>query len=591
MNTATAALNGRWAGLIVEELVRLGIRHACIAPGSRSTPLTLAAAAHPALVCTVHFDERALAFHALGLARGGGRPVAVICTSGSAVANLHPAVVEAAMDRVPLVLLTADRPPELRGCGANQAIDQVGLFGVHARSSIDLPVPAEDYPAEALLRTLDEALWCCRHPLPGPVQINVPFREPLVAPEDPVPGIPAATWPSDGRPCTVWHPARRAAAAPTLAEVCRALAPMERGLLLVGRLRDEAERVAAERLAGWLGWPVCADITSGLRASRVPAPWLRHYELLLDADPQGLDSPDGILHLGGEFVSKRLLGRVAHWRVPVVRVTDDSRRLDPAHRVSLRVDAALEAFVEGLMEVSGVEAGPPRPSAPAWTRRLLSAEARIATALTAALDGPGELDEPSACRMVSRGLTGEVGLFLASSMPIRDMDRFAAPDGACVPVYCNRGASGIDGTLATACGVAAGSGRRVVLVCGDLAFLHDLNALALLARQRPAVTVVLLNNDGGGIFSFLPVAGVGEAFEPYFGTPHGLELGALARGFGLACSQPTSREAFRAALAEALAADQSSVIEVRSDRAANVRRHRELTRRLTDALDVGVTTG
>ncbi|MCC5862888.1 MAG: 2-succinyl-5-enolpyruvyl-6-hydroxy-3-cyclohexene-1-carboxylic-acid synthase [Gammaproteobacteria bacterium] len=600
MTAATAALNGRWAALVIEELVRLGVRHVCIAPGSRSTPLTLAAAGHPALACTVHFDERALAFHALGLARGSGRAVVVICTSGSAVANLYPAVVEAAMDGVPLVLLTADRPPELRDTGANQAIDQVGLFGGHARMSVDLPVPAEDYPAEALLTTLDQALYRCRHPLPGPVQINVPFREPLIAPgASPSPPSPTPTlWPASDKPYTEYPPPRHALAPDALGALRAALDGIERGLLVIGRLRDDSERAAAERLAGWLGWPVCADITSGVRASRVPAPWLRHYDLLLGADPEALERPDGILHLGGELVSKRLLGRMDAWRVPLVRVVDDPRRLDPAHRVRLRLQVSLAALAEALVPAAaGAPSAGARPPAPpagaasAWRDRLLAADADLAAAVARALDGAGELDEPTVCRLVSRGLPEDAVLCLAASMPVRDMDMFAAADGACVPVYSNRGASGIDGTLATACGVAAGSGRRVVLVCGDLAFLHDLNALALLARQRPAVTVVLLNNDGGGIFSFLPVADIGEPFEAYFGTPHGLPLGDLARGFGLACHAPATRAAFREALAEALASGAPSVIEVRSDRAANLRRHRELLADFTAALGSDAAPG
>ncbi len=579
MSAATAALNGRWAVLIIEELVRLGVRHVCLAPGSRSTPLTLAAAGHPALACTVHFDERALAFHALGLARGSGATVAVICTSGSAVANLYPAVVEAAMAGVPLLLLTADRPPELRDTGANQTIDQVGLFGSHARFSVDLPVPAEDYPAEALLTTLDRAVYCGRHPLPGPVQINVPFREPLIAA-----GVPTATppplWPTPDKPYTDYQPPGHALSADALQAFRQALEGVQRGLMVIGRLRDDAERVAAEQLAAWLGWPVCADITSGLRASRVKASWLRHYDLLLAADAEGLETPDAILHLGGELVSKRLLGRIATWRVPLLRVADDPRRLDPAHRVTLRLQVSVATLAAALVPVSATDASP-RPASPAvkisaWHHRLLAADARLGSAVAAALDGPGALDEPAACRLVSRGLPADAVLCLAASMPVRDMDMFAGADGACVPVYSNRGASGIDGTLATACGVATGSGRRVVLVCGDLAFLHDLNALALLVRQRPAVTVVLLNNDGGGIFSFLPVADIGDPFERCFGTPHGLALAELARGFGLACSAPATRAAFRAALAEALASEASTVIEVRSDRTANLHRHREL---------------
>jgi 2-succinyl-5-enolpyruvyl-6-hydroxy-3-cyclohexene-1-carboxylate synthase len=217
-------------------------------------------------------------------------------------------------------------------------------------------------------------------------------------------------------------------------------------------------------------------------------------------------------------------------------------------------------------------------------RGLLGADAALAQGLATLLDDDVRLDEPAVARLVSRAMPADAVLALASSMPVRDMDMFADPAGAPVPVVCNRGASGIDGTLATACGYAAASGRRVVLVCGDLAFLHDVNSLVLLARQTPPVTVVLVNNDGGGIFSFLPVAEVGEAFEPYFGTPHGLALGAIARGLGVPGVEVRDRQAFAEALAEALRAPVSRILEVRTDRAGNLARHRSLLAGLREGL-------
>lgn len=578
-----AALNALWAELSLEELHRLGVRDLCMAPGSRSTPLALAAARHPGIRATVHFDERGCAFHALGMARAHGRPVAVLCTSGSAAANLLPAVVEAAMDGLPLVLLTADRPPELRDAGANQTIHQPGLFGVYVRWEADLPVPSTTFPAAALLTTLDQAVHRSLAWPPGPVHLNMPFREPLSGPSAATArddwDAPLRRWRAGSAPFTRHHRPRaepRPAADEPLAAVIRGA---RRGLLVVGRLKGRAETEAAAAVATTLGWPAVADIGSGLRLGRPGPPWLHHFDLLLQALPQAPEAPDVVLHLGGGLVSRRLLEHLAGARPEhYLRVGPDPRRQDPAHQVSEHLEIPLEAFAAAVAALH-----PPPPPA-AWVEAWRSPARRLEQALAQALEATPALDEPAVCRLVSRLLPADGALFLAASMPVRDMDGFADPGGSAVPVGSNRGASGIDGTVATACGYAAGLGRPTALVCGDLALLHDLNSLALLRSSPVPLTVVVINNDGGGIFSFLPVAAESEHFETYFATPHGLGFEDFARGFGLRYHRPAGTADFARAFGEAMATPHSSLIEVRSERDANLRRHREIVAGLRAAL-------
>lgn len=577
MTEDTGQLNARWCELVIDELVRLGVTLFCIAPGSRSAPLTLAAARHRAVLATVHVDERGLGFYAVGAARASGAPVAVICTSGTAAANLLPAVVEASMDCVPLLLLTADRPAELRDAGANQTINQPRLFGTHVRWELDLPAPDPQFPPAALRTALAHAIHCTRTPPAGPVHLNFPLREPLL----PEPGgVSHTDRAARSRPHTRHHVAPTPQPWPATHPLAATLAAARRGLLIIGRLHDATERAAAESLAEKLGWPTHADIASGLRASRAPASWLRHYDLMLGATDAAPLAPDCVLHLGGTFTSKRLWQHLAATRPACyLRVSADPRRLDPLHAVTDRLDLTVAAFAAALSDSSGPGADP------AWVETLLNADRRIARELADLLDAGDSLDEPSVCRAVAREVPADTALFLGSSMPVRDMDAFAGAGGAAVPVGSNRGASGIDGTLASACGHASGAGQPVLFVCGDLALLHDLSSLALLRRQDPPVIVVLINNDGGGIFSFLPVARLGGAeFERYFATPQGLVYADIARAFGIECHSPRTLDEFCATLRAALGARRPALIEVRADRAANLRRHREIEDALRAAL-------
>lgn len=575
----TGSANYLGACALVEELVRLGVTQFVLSPGARSTALCVAAARHPGVQRLVHYDERGAAYYALGLGRATGQPAALVCTSGTAAANYLPAVIEAAQDGVPLLLLTADRPPELRQTGANQAIDQVKLFGSYVRGQADLPCPDDGAPLASLLGAAAEASAQARGCPPGPVHLNCMYREPFLPVEAvPPPGeflarheplLPPG-WLASARPFNPLLPAAPGLEAAGGAALAALVAGSRAGLILAGALAHDAERQALREVAARLQWPVVADLRSGLRLGEFPER-IDHAELLLGAPPQ--PPPDAILHLGGNFVSARVQQFLAqHAGLPRLHLRPDPRRLDPRQLGGLRLQATLPELAR---VAAAWPPGPPSALLAPWR----AASARLAAVLAARLDqeSPGTpLREAAIARAVAALTPPGHGLFAAASLPVRELDSFAPGAAACPPLAANRGASGIDGTVASAAGFAAGLGRPVTLLCGDLALLHDLNSL-ILARQGPQpLTIVLLNNDGGGIFHFLPVRAQTEVFETCFATPHGLDFAAAAAQFGLEYQRPAGLAEFRAAYARAMAAPAPRLFELRTGRAGNPGLHQEL---------------
>jgi 2-succinyl-5-enolpyruvyl-6-hydroxy-3-cyclohexene-1-carboxylate synthase len=573
---ATPRANLLWATLLVEELARNGVDFFCVAPGSRSTPLVAALAANERARSLVHFDERGTAFAAVGYARATGRPAAWITTSGTAVANGLPAVVEAATDGVPMVLLTADRPPELRQTGANQTIDQPEIFGDYVRWRFDLPAPDESVDPAIVLTTVDQAVYRARRSPSGPVHLNLMFREPFLPGPDEAPGeelAAPARWRESGGPYTRYAATKPALDPDEVEGLWEALRPVERGLVVAGRLPSRKHGEAVLRLADSLGWPLLPDVGSQLRLGAASKNLVQYHDALLASDSfEEAHPPGAVLHFGGRSLSKRLERFLATTRPdPYVVVRENPFRLDPGHRVTHSVEADVVDLCTALAQAA--ERHPPAAAA-SWTASWREASERVDGYLDRVFEEARNLNEPLVARLVSRHIPEGHALCVASSMPVRDLDTFAASDGAPAPVAANRGASGIDGTVATAAGFARGSGRPVTLLMGDLALLHDLNSLALL-RGLP-VTVVVLNNDGGAIFSFLPVARHKAFFEPYFGTPHGLSFEHAAAMFSLHYEHPRSAakviETYRAACER----NGPTLIEVRTDRAENVELHRRL---------------
>jgi len=576
-------LNPVWAALLIEELVRGGVCGFCLTPGSRNTPLTLAVAENPRARRRTHFDERGAAFLALGWAKATGRPAVLICTSGSAVANCWPAVVEASMSHVPLVLLTADRPPELLACGANQAIDQHGIFGEYVRWSFTLPCPDAGVPAEMVLTTADQAIYRATRAPAGPVHLDCMFREPLTPPPGgrsvPEQCNPPAPWRNSGAPFTTWHLPETALTTEQDLELINLISRVDRGLLVLGSLPEEAA-AAAPMLAGALAWPVFADVTSGLRLNRSESHYVHHYDQLLMSESfRARCAPEFVLHLGGPITSKRLTEHLAALRPEYVRVAEHPFRQDPWHQVVRRYEADLPRFCTWL-----APSLQNRDIAP-WCEEAVCASQTVSETVDQWLARTNTLNEIAVARLVSRRRPPESILFLANSMPLRDMDMFGAADGPAGLVVANRGASGIDGNIATAAGYALAGGQPVTAVLGDLAALHDLNSLALLRDTPAPVILVILNNNGAGIFSFLPIAEFSDVFEPYFGVPHGLNFRDAAACFGLPYECPETPDQFTRAYEQAIKSRRSSLLEVRTDRVENRNLHRELQNDVLAAAD------
>jgi 2-succinyl-5-enolpyruvyl-6-hydroxy-3-cyclohexene-1-carboxylate synthase len=572
LNRETPRANRLWANLVVEELVRCGVDFFCVAPGSRSTPLVAALAANDRAHSLVHFDERGTAFAALGYARATGRPAAWITTSGTAVANGLPAVVEASTDGVPMILLTADRPPELRQTGANQTIDQPDIFGDYVRWRFDLPAPDLTIDPAMVLTTVDQAAYRARRSPHGPVHLNLMFREPFLPEGDDMLAGPSP-WAEGDEPYTRYAATKPAVDETEIQALWQTLRRAKRGLVVAGRLASRKQGEAVLRLADALGWPLLPDVGSQVRLGADSENLVPYYDALLAGESfAAAHAPEAVVHVGGRALSKRLeqfLGRSGP--DPYVVARENPFRLDPAHRVTHSIEADVVDFCAAMVRVARVD---PPDEDDSWMAGWRGASERVGRSL----DGISTtaLNEPFVARCVSRNVPYDHGLVVASSMPVRDLDTYAANGGAPVPVAANRGASGIDGTVATAAGFARGLGRPVTLLIGDLALLHDLNSLAML-RDVP-VAVVVLNNDGGGIFSFLPVAKRKEFFEPYFGTPQGVGFGPAARMFGLQYERPGTTEEFVEIYRKACARGSSTLIEVRTDREENVRLHGELLR-------------
>jgi 2-succinyl-5-enolpyruvyl-6-hydroxy-3-cyclohexene-1-carboxylate synthase len=578
--------------VLADELARGGITDAVLAPGSRSTALAMAFHDDPRIRLHVEIDERSAGFLALGIARATGRPAPVVVTSGSAVANLHPAVIEADTGHVPLLLLTADRPPELRHTGANQAIDQAGLFVSSTRWQVDLGVPEDREGANALWRSttcraLAAALGDGQAPA-GPVQLNLPFREPTVPLADDgrsaVEGPYEATL--EGRPAQA--PWSRTTVAPRRLEdeelrgLAGRLLATERGLLVVGAttpLSGVARAAGAiHDLSRATGWPVLAEPSSG--CGPIPATVLTHAPLLLSHPHLARwGTPDLVVRIGRTGLSRELDG-VLTARVPQLLLGAEGSWDDPQRSVGERLIADVPATCATLSVALGL------PTTSAWGERWRVLDDAAAAAVGAILDRDDLPSEPRTARDVVAAVPAGSTLVVANSMPIRDVDRFAVPRPD-VHVLANRGASGIDGFVSTVLGVALGrDAGPVIALTGDLSLLHDANGFLLAAdTERVDATFVVVDNDGGGIFSFLPQARFPGSFERVFGTPHGREVGALARLHGLGYTEVTSAAQLPSELAAAIAAGGVQLVHVRTDRGDNVALHRELTAAVHAAID------
>lgn len=560
------------AQAVVSALAQGGVRHCCVCPGARSTSLALGSWQDARIRVTVHHDERAAGFFALGLALQTRNPVAVITTSGTAAAELYPAAVEAFQSQVPLVLLTADRPFYLRDTGSNQTIRQAGLFGPYVQYSLDVPpLVAASLEGEkaGLRRKVLDALRAGQGRAPGPVHLNLQCEKPFALPETPAPaGNAPATdaWPVPAPPRLT--PRR-------LAQVQAAFAHAQRGLIIAGPNRyGPALTAALTELARAWGMPLLADPLSGCRFQGARAegcPIVTHYEAWLQT--QALDDlrPDLIFRVGALPVSTAL---IAYWQA---RVRGAHVYVNPSGRIHDETGAVtLYAAADPVWLCRELIRGAPRPDADrAWLEAWTSRERR-ARAAAARFMAQGDAWDGGYAAAAVAGMPAGGALFAGNSLPVRLLDLTGNPAPRAFTVYGNRGASGIDGVLSTALGAAYRRASPVVLLIGDLSLLHDLGGLAAVRLQEISnIVIVVLNNNGGGIFERLPAAALGAAFEPLFIAPHGLTFAPFARGFGLQYARADGLADFRRRLASALAARRAFLVEVATERRQDRQRARQ----------------
>lgn len=565
--------NALWCSVLVETLVRCGLRSAVVSPGSRSTPLTFALAAHPAVEAVPVLDERSAAFFALGQARQQHRPVVLVCTSGSAAANYLPAVIEAHESGVPLIVISADRPPEMRECASGQTIDQHKLFGRYARWYHELAVPEPRLELLGYLRQTLRQAWT-RATQGGVVQLNAPFRDPLppIADDGATEALRAQL------PDTFFDQPEAPSITPGGLVLHQRGTP-SRGVIVAGPAmpEDEAAYVATvANLARKTGWPILADVLSPLRQN---APddvvVVSAYHAVLRNEPLARDlTPRMVIALESWPTSKVLREWLANSQAEMLMISPRSGSHDALHGKTREIEAPIEALqIEGQPPVD-----------PAWAEAWRAAEAKMTEVLTRWFSARDEaLFEGEVSWRLAQHLPDHAALCVANSMPVRDLEYFWPTTHRGLRVYSSRGANGIDGTLSTAMGVAHGRSTPTVLLTGDLAFLHDGNGLQLAHALRGSLTVVVINNDGGGIFGHLPVAKFEPPFERYFSTPQHVDLAALCAGHQVEHRRVTSREELVDVIGHLPPAG-VRVIEVRTDRRADVATRKRLFRDLSAQL-------
>jgi len=578
-------VNALWGSVLVETLARCGVKTAVVSPGSRSTPLTIAFAQHRGIEAIPVLDERSAAFFALGLAKQEHRPVVLLCTSGTAGANYFPAVIEAQESGVPLVVITADRPPEMRDCASGQTIDQQKLFGSRVNFFHEYAVPAATMPMLAYLRqTTAHAVNRSLIPSPGPVHLNAPFRDPL----PPIADESARLLESHIDETFFAH--LESAVVGKVSSTIWQRATTARGLIVAGPAEAEDPRAyvaQVEKLAARLGWPVLADALSPVRSASSSSlredvgPKARPtgeqvagsgvaahpsertssltvvttYDAILRNAALARDlAPRTVLCLGGWPTSKVLRAWLESSGAEIVLVSNSAANRDALHGRTRQICAPVESLAVADEKVAD----------DSYRRAWLAAETATREALDAALEADATLFEGKASWLLANALPARTSIFVASSMPIRDVEYFWPANARAHRIYFNRGANGIDGTLSTALGVAHG-GPPTVLLTGDLALLHDSNGFLLRAKLRGSLTIVLINNRGGGIFEHLPVAQFDPPFEEFFATPQEVDFGALCAAHGVEHVMVKDWAQF-SALVSTLPEKGVRVLEIRTDR-------------------------
>jgi 2-succinyl-5-enolpyruvyl-6-hydroxy-3-cyclohexene-1-carboxylate synthase len=576
-----------WAKTFVDELVLCGLEHVCIAPGSRSTPLVIAFAENPNVTIHSIIDERSAAFFALGLGLATGKPAAVLCSSGTATVNFHPAIVEARYAHVPLIVLTADRPHELRDSGANQTVDQVKMFGEHVLWFYDVALPEAEPAAVAVrnLRTLAARAYSKTLDFEqGPVHLNFPFRKPL----EPIP-VPTDRTDVEPHPFDNARPftqIARGVLQPSEQQInllVDAVQQSERGLIICGP-RTPSDESFAQALAVFserTGFPIFADVLSNLRFSP-NVKTLGGYDTFL-TEPT-FEPPDLILHFGAMPAS----GTLEQWlnRIPTLRrmlINQDGVWTDAYHRLTELIQVDETLLLQAVTDTVDTKSS-------AWSQQVQDTEQITWQSMDLALSQ--ELFDGAAVAEIINALPEDTQVFIASSLPVRNAEQYAKPHAKALHFYSNRGASGIDGTISSAFGVAAADRERpTVMITGDLAFYHDMNGLLAAKRNELRnLTIFLINNDGGGIFKRLPITDFEPPFTELFLTPHGLDFSHAAQMYGLDYQQVESLDTLREIASQVGTVEKAAVIEIRTNAERDFERRTEINQAVRNALRASIAS-
>ncbi|MGN7410791.1 2-succinyl-5-enolpyruvyl-6-hydroxy-3-cyclohexene-1-carboxylic-acid synthase [Sporosarcina sp. SAFN-010] len=555
---------------MAESLVRMGVAHAVISPGSRSTPLAYALASTEQVDVHLHVDERSAGFFALGLAKATQLPVVLLCTSGTAASNYHPAVTEAFYARVPLIVITADRPHELRDVGAPQAIRQMGMFDPHVKYDVDLPIPEDSAAVDDFLeRQIARAIGMAVTEPKGPVHLNAPFREPLLIDFDQE--LPTVTFMERISSHTSLTTEQKN-------QVSDLIDSAARGVLVIGECLPGFYKNQVWEFAKRMNWPVICDPLSNLR-SEVPEDCshlcIDSYDALLKNESFAAQAePDAVIRIGPQPVSKPLTLFLKKVRPQTFIVVDES----PIFRDPLGI--ATHHLQVNAIEILSVRATPHQEAS--YTE-IWSKANELAAEMTESYRSE-EVHEGDYVRTLLASLPDGSDLISGSSMPIRDLDTYFRKTDRDIAIFSNRGANGIDGVVSTALGIQTARKRPAWLLIGDLSFMHDVNGLLISRMQTMDLTIIVSNNDGGGIFSYLPQASIPNHFEQLFGTPTGLSFAPLAEMYGIQYDSVSSVEQLEGQLAEEKTAP-LRIIEMISVREQNVQAHRELWSEIGEELE------
>jgi 2-succinyl-5-enolpyruvyl-6-hydroxy-3-cyclohexene-1-carboxylate synthase len=583
--------NSLWATIVAEELYRSGVRTICASPGSRSAPLITAFAAHPDLEVLVHIDERSGSFFALGNAKQNALPVALLCTSGTAAANYYPAVIEAFYSGIPLAILTADRPPALRSCGAGQTIDQIELYGNFVRFFFEVGVPGVSEFQLRHLRSLvshSVAVATGATTLPaGPVHLNFAFADPLApipvpndVPEDLARSSPIA-W--HGRDVGAYNQVitgKTVLATEAIAAIANQIANHPKGVIVVGVYNAPVGFTdAVQRLAQVTGYPFLVEATGCDRQGA-----LGRYDCFLRSRKFASQyAPELIIRFGAMPTSKAyLLWLEQHVQCQQI-VVGNGDNSDPTHGLTQFVHADATIFCEQISDYLNLNALPGWQDKQ-WQSSFERAEAIAADTIDSFLKSVDVLFEGKVYAELGKWLPDDVCIYVASSMPIRDLDTFLQPQQR-LSVLANRGANGIDGMVSSALGAAWRSEQPVILICGDLAFYHDLNGLMAAKQFQINLTIILLNNDGGGIFELLPISNFEPPFEQYFATPHGLDFAPVVTAYGCSHALVRDWQHFQQLVLASLTQPGTQVIEIQSDRKRDKRLRQHLWQSAIERID------